>query len=127
MVHIGYDEIQERSIVCILLFLTQVPSLCYKKNNNTEFTMSMWLTKLKPITKCSIQWHNRCSHLPPASSHFFFCCLHLAEVLQYHIIKVSILGFNYTHVSMTHFNTLFLMNRGEIEEQYLHPWVSMSL
>ena len=91
---------------------------------------NIWVHNVHEVNKIEINHkiHNMCSHLLLASLGSF-CFLCLAEVLQYYIIKAYTLDFNYTHVSWpsTYFNTLFLMNRGEIEEQYLHPWVSMSL
>ena len=109
MVHIGYHKIQERDVTAKLMSLLWASPFFVTREN-------IWVHDLHVINKLVINHeicHNKCSHLLLVSSSF--CFLHLAEVLQYCIIKEYILAFNYTHVSWpsTHFNALFLMNSGE--------------
>ena len=94
------SQIQEACIACIFTFSSWAPSLCYKRKHlSSQCAYEQLQKNLKLITKCSIQYHNMCSYLPHASSPSFSCFLHLAEVLQYHIIKASILGLSYTHIN----------------------------
>ena len=97
MVHIGYHK-KLRNKYSMHTYIPMLGSFIVLQKKTPEFTMCMWLTKLILIMKSSIQCNNTCSHLLPATSVFFYF-LHLAEVLQYHIIQAYILDFNYTHVS----------------------------